>query len=125
MNDRFLGRSRSTLIASAVSWGIMLIAAQAQSAASDASTGKARFALTSPDIANGGNISEAQVFNAFGSLPAYAVFCGVSMCERLAPAQYPFGNRAGCLGRGADASEFAGRSRQTTDEPVRGSPMAS
>jgi Raf kinase inhibitor-like YbhB/YbcL family protein len=66
MNDRFLERARSTLIASALSCGIMLSAAQAHSAASDASTGKTHFALTSPDIANGGKISEAQVFNSFG-----------------------------------------------------------
>jgi Raf kinase inhibitor-like YbhB/YbcL family protein len=66
MNERFLDRARGTLIASAFSWGIMLFAAQAHSAADDASTGKAQFALTSPDIANGGKISAAQVFNAFG-----------------------------------------------------------
>jgi Raf kinase inhibitor-like YbhB/YbcL family protein len=66
MNHRFLGRASRALIASAFSWGIMLFAAQAQSAAHDAPTGKTHFALSSPDIANGGKISEEQVFNAFG-----------------------------------------------------------
>jgi hypothetical protein len=66
MNHRFLDRARSMLVASAFSSGIMLCAAQSQSAASAAPTAKAHFALSSPDIANGGKISEAQVFNAFG-----------------------------------------------------------
>jgi Raf kinase inhibitor-like YbhB/YbcL family protein len=66
MNHRFLGCACCALIASAFSWGIMLSAAQAQGAAKDASTGKPHFALSSPDIANGGKISDAQVFNAFG-----------------------------------------------------------
>jgi Raf kinase inhibitor-like YbhB/YbcL family protein len=66
MNHRFLGRASGALIASAFSWGIMLSVAQAQSAGNDASTGKTHFALRSPDIANGGKISDAQVFNAFG-----------------------------------------------------------
>ena len=66
MNQRFFGRGRNALIASAFSWGIMLSAAHAQSVASDAPTAKSRFALSSPDIANGGKISGAQVFNSFG-----------------------------------------------------------
>jgi Raf kinase inhibitor-like YbhB/YbcL family protein len=66
MDHRFLGRAGSALIAGAFSWGIMLSAAQAQSTANDASTGKTHFALSSPDIADGGKISEAQVFNSFG-----------------------------------------------------------
>ena len=66
MNERFFGRARNALIASAFSWGIMFSAAQAQSAANDAPTAKSRFALSSPDIANGGKISDAQVFNSFG-----------------------------------------------------------
>jgi Raf kinase inhibitor-like YbhB/YbcL family protein len=66
MNVRFLGVARTALIASAISWGIMLSVAQAQSAANDASAGKAHFSLTSPDIANGTNIAEAQVYNSFG-----------------------------------------------------------
>ena len=52
MSDRFLDRARSALIASAVSWGIMLSPVSAQSTANDAAAGKARFSLTSPDIAN-------------------------------------------------------------------------
>jgi hypothetical protein len=58
MNDGFLDRARCVLIAGTISWGIMISAAQAQA--------PAHFTLTSPDIANGGKIPEAQVFNSFG-----------------------------------------------------------
>jgi Raf kinase inhibitor-like YbhB/YbcL family protein len=66
MNDRVLGIARGALLAGAICWGAMLSAAQAQSGANNTMTGKAPFTLTSPDIANGKNISEAQVFNSFG-----------------------------------------------------------
>jgi Raf kinase inhibitor-like YbhB/YbcL family protein len=66
MNDKFIDFTRSALIASAFSWGILVSAVQAQSAAADATARKTQFALSSPDIANGGKISEAQVFNSFG-----------------------------------------------------------
>jgi Raf kinase inhibitor-like YbhB/YbcL family protein len=72
MNNKFLGRAQSTLFAGAVLTGVMVSAAQAQTAATGTAAaaapaaGAAVFTLTSPDIANGKKISEAQVFNSFG-----------------------------------------------------------
>jgi len=56
MNDRRLGRARSALFAGAALAAIMVAAVQAQTP----------FTLTSPDITNGKEIPEAQVFNSFG-----------------------------------------------------------
>jgi Raf kinase inhibitor-like YbhB/YbcL family protein len=72
MNNRFLDRARGTLFAGAVLTATMVSAAQAQTAAKNAvaeaapAAGNAVFTLTSPDIANGKKIPEAQVFNSFG-----------------------------------------------------------
>ena len=56
MNDTFLRRAGSALLAIGMLWGIMVSATAAD----------APFTLTSPDIANGKTMSEAQVFNSFG-----------------------------------------------------------
>ena len=56
MNDTFLLRAGSALLAIGMLPGIMVSATAAD----------APFTLTSPDIANGKTLSEAQVFNSFG-----------------------------------------------------------
>ena len=63
MNIRFLERRWRALLAGAV-LGTMAFAAQA--AAKNTTAGKAVFTLTSPDVAEGKTIAEAQVFNSFG-----------------------------------------------------------
>ncbi len=72
MNHRFFDRARGSLFAGAVLGTVIVCTAQAQTAAkgtaADAApaAGGAVFTLTSPDIANGKKIAEAQVFNSFG-----------------------------------------------------------
>ena len=58
MKYRPFGRTCGALFAAAVMTGVMTCAAQAQTAAA--------FTLTSPSIANGKKIPQAQVFNSFG-----------------------------------------------------------
>jgi Raf kinase inhibitor-like YbhB/YbcL family protein len=65
MNIRFPERKWRALFAGAT-LGMMAFAAQAQAAAKNTAAGAAVFTLTSPDIADGKTISEAQVFNSFG-----------------------------------------------------------
>jgi Raf kinase inhibitor-like YbhB/YbcL family protein len=64
MNNRFLECRWRVLLAGAV-LGTMAFAAQAQTAA-NTTAGTAAFTLTSPDVAEGKTIAEAQVFNSFG-----------------------------------------------------------
>jgi Raf kinase inhibitor-like YbhB/YbcL family protein len=65
MKIRYFRSVRSALLA-AGALAVMASAVKAETAAIKASSGKAVFTLTSPDIANGRKISDAQVFNAFG-----------------------------------------------------------
>ena len=58
MKSKLLGRARGALIAGGAVMVMMGSAAQAQ--------GPSEFTLTSPDIANGGKIPDAQIFNSFG-----------------------------------------------------------
>ncbi len=66
MSHKILQGARGAVIAGALLWGAMIGTVQAQAAPKHAAAGKATFTLTSPDIANGGKIAEAQVFNSFG-----------------------------------------------------------
>jgi Raf kinase inhibitor-like YbhB/YbcL family protein len=56
MNDTLLQRAGGALLAIGMLWGFVVSATAAD----------APFTLTSPDIANGKTMSEAQVFNSFG-----------------------------------------------------------
>jgi Raf kinase inhibitor-like YbhB/YbcL family protein len=58
MKSNVLGRAAGVFVAVAAGTLMMVCAAQAQA--------PSRFTLTSPNIANGKNISDAQVFNSFG-----------------------------------------------------------
>jgi Raf kinase inhibitor-like YbhB/YbcL family protein len=58
MSRKVLDRARSALFVGAAAAVMMVCAAQAEA--------PAEFILTSPDIANGQKISDAQVFNSFG-----------------------------------------------------------
>ncbi len=66
MSDKFSLGARGALIACALLWGAMMGTAQAQTAPKHAAASKATFTLTSPNIANGGKIAGAQVFNSYG-----------------------------------------------------------
>jgi hypothetical protein len=65
MNNGFLECGWRPLLAGAV-LGAWAFAAQAQAAPRSTAAGTAVFTLTSPDIAEGKTIAEAQVFNSFG-----------------------------------------------------------
>jgi Raf kinase inhibitor-like YbhB/YbcL family protein len=66
MNHGFSEGVRCALMAGAVLTTLLMSGAQAQPAAKNASGDKPVFTLSSPDIANGKSIPEAQVFNSFG-----------------------------------------------------------
>ena len=66
MNHGFSEGVRCALMAGAVLTTLLMSGAQAQPAAKNASGDKPVFTLSSPDIADGKSIPEAQVFNSFG-----------------------------------------------------------
>lgn len=66
MGYGFFDGARHALIAGVVLTGFMISAAQAQNVGKGTVGGNAAFTLTSLDITDGKQISEAQVFNSFG-----------------------------------------------------------
>jgi Raf kinase inhibitor-like YbhB/YbcL family protein len=66
MKHEFLERVRGAVFEAAVLTLTLAFAAQAHTTAKNAAAGKAVLTLVSPDFANGGKISEKQVFNSFG-----------------------------------------------------------
>jgi Raf kinase inhibitor-like YbhB/YbcL family protein len=66
MNGRFLEHAPGALFVGAVLTAVTVSASLAQTAKDNVAAGKAAFTLTSPDIADGKTIPEAQVFNSFG-----------------------------------------------------------
>ncbi|HEV7610482.1 MAG TPA: YbhB/YbcL family Raf kinase inhibitor-like protein [Steroidobacteraceae bacterium] len=90
MNDTFLGCMRGAAISGAMVLGIMFSSAHSDAAEKPAASDNTAFALSSPDIASGKKIPEAQVFSSFGCK-------GANISPALSWANVPAGTKSFAL----------------------------